>query len=274
VTAARRISLLAAAAGALLHAVVLSAPARALVTIEEDFGNFPDAVEVGGAFGAFTGLGVNGDTITATGFLFTLRNTSYGDGFHSSFENDPDGDFATSDVLTPTAAAAIDAAQPFGIFSFTAHLPDELNTPALTALASGPAQFAFRTEDSDDAGFDEFIFEIDLSDPDGLLFDPTAPSGLIDPVFTNPETGTFSFFIAAPDGFDFSAIPQIRNSPGVDVSTEMAWHDGAGIETELLGERLRPRGEIQAGAAIPAPATALLFAAGLLGIGIVRRRRR
>lgn len=143
----------------------------ALIDLIQDFGNFPDAVDVGGQFGEFTGLSINGDVITATGFHFTVANTSWGDGFHSSFVNDPDGDFAVDDVLTQAAADAIDAAQPFGIFSFTAHLPDTFNTAALIMLASGPAQFAFRTEDSGDPGFDEFIFEI-IPPVGGLLFDP------------------------------------------------------------------------------------------------------
>jgi hypothetical protein len=244
----------------------------------QDFGNFPDAVEVSGQFGEFTGLNINGDTITATGFHFIIANTSWGDGFHSSFVNDPDGDFATDDVLTPAAAAAIDAAQPFGIFSFTAHLPDAFNTVALTALASGPAQMAFSTQDSGDPGFDEFIFEI-IPPTEGLLFDPAVlpppPDAPPNPIFTNPEFGVFNIFIAAPDGTLFSDIEQIRNSPGIDVSTELAWYTAAaGVETMLLGERLRPRGEIQGVAAVPLPAALPLFLSALAGLGLMGWRRR
>lgn len=249
----------------------------AVIDLMQDFGNFPDAVEVSGQFGEFTGLNINGDTITATGFHFIIANTSWGDGFHSSFVNDPDGDFATDDVLTPAAAAAIDAAQPFGIFSFTAHLPDAFNTVALTALASGPAQMAFSTQDSGDPGFDEFIFEI-IPPNDGLLFDPAVlpvPPGPPNPIFTNPEFGVFNIFIAAPDGTLFSDIEQIRNSPGVDVSTELAWYTAAaGVETMLLGERLRPRGEIQGVAAVPIPAALPLFLSALAGLGFMGWRRR
>ena len=249
----------------------------AVIDLMQDFGNFPDAVEVSGQFGEFTGLNINGDTITATGALFIIRNTSFGDGFHSSFENEPDGDFAVDDVLTPAAAADIDAGQPFGIFRFNAHLPDTFNTPALTALASGPAQMTFSTQDSGDPGFDEFIFEI-IPPNDGLLFDPAVlpvPPGPPNPIFTNPEFGVFNIFIAAPDGTLFSDIEQIRNSPGVDVSTELAWYTAAaGVETMLLGERLRPRGEIQGVAAVPIPAALPLFLSALAGLGFMGWRRR
>lgn len=248
----------------------------AVIDLVQDLGNFPDAVDVTGQFGEFTGLNVNGDTITATGALFNIRNTSFGDGFHSSFENDPDGDFATDDVLTAAAAAAIDAAQPFGIFSFTAHLPDAFNTAALTGLASGPTQFAFRTEDSGDPGFDEFIFEI-IPPVGGLLFDSAVapPPDQVSSIFTDPEFGVFSFFIGAPDGTLFSDIEQIRNSPGIDVSIELAWYTAAGgVETYLLGERLRAHGEIQGVAVVPIPAALPLFLSALAGLGFMGWRRR
>ena len=91
--------------------------------LDANLGNFPNAISLTGEFGTFTNLNINGDTINATGFLFTLQNTSFGDGLHSSFVDDPDGDFVNSDVLTPAAAAAIDAAQRFGIYSFGAEVP-------------------------------------------------------------------------------------------------------------------------------------------------------
>ena len=75
-------------------------------TFVEDLGNFPDATEIGAQFGTFNTT-INGNPINATGFLFDLTNTSFGDGLHSSFENEPDGDFAQNDVLAATAAAAI-----------------------------------------------------------------------------------------------------------------------------------------------------------------------
>ena len=120
-------------------AAVLSlslAPARATVLFEEHLGNFPDAIAVSAEFGTFTNLSVNSTLINATGFLFHLANTSYGDGFHSSFVNDPDGDFANSDVLTAQAAAFIDARQPFGIYLFGATLPTGSG-----AIGSAPSGF-------------------------------------------------------------------------------------------------------------------------------------
>ncbi len=242
----------------------------ALIDLVEDFGNFPDAVAVTGQFGDFTGLNINGDTITATGILLNVANESFGDGMHDRFENNPDGDFATDDVLTAVDAAAIDAAQPFGIFSVTAHLPPALITPATIALASGPAQFDVRTEG------DEVIFEI-IPPTDGVVFDPALappPPGQINAVFTNPEFGVVSFFFGLPAGTPFSAIVM---STGFDASTELAWHDATvmgGVQTMLLNRRFRPRGQVEGVAVVPVPAALPLFLSALAGLGFMGWRRR
>jgi hypothetical protein len=263
----------------LLVAVVLALPCAAaqavIVEFQEDLGNFPDAVEITGGIDFRNGV---------LGVVFGVRNTSFGDGGASSFESDPDGDFADNDVLTTAARAAISAAQPFGIYFFNAKLPEEFDIPEVTANVARPALFEFTTEDSDDAGFREFNFELDLSPAEGLLFDDAVSGGAnggVPNVFTDPRFGTLEFFIPAPAALSLQELIdlvtgiQIRNSPGIDVSTNMAWQDSSGaIEFELFNEELRPRGEIQSLlvlAPVPAPATLLLALWGLLAVGARRR---
>lgn len=238
----------------------------ALVDLVEDFGNFPDAVAVTGQYGDFVGLSINGDPpITATGFKFNVSNTSWGDGAFSSFVNNPDGNFATDDVLTPAAAAAIAAAQPFGIFSFTAHVAG-----ASVTVESGPAQFDFSP------AVDEVVFEI-MPPNDGLVFDPVLapPPPQVNPIFTNPEFGTVMFFVGVPDSTPFSTF-----GTDIDVSTELAWFDATlnggsgGVQTMLLNRRFRPRGELEGVAAVPIPPALPLFLSALAALGFVGRRQR
>jgi len=269
----------------LLLAALLALPAGAaqalVVSFQEDLGNFPDAVEITG------GIDVRNGTV---GLVFGVRNTSYGDGGASSFEQDPDGDFANNDVLTDAARTAIASSQPFGIYFFNAKLPEEFDIPEVLAAVDRPALFDFTTEASDDAGFREFNFELDLSPAAGLLFDDAVSGGAnggVPGVFTDPRFGTLEFFIPAPSSLslqqviDLVAGIHIRNSPGIDVSTNLAWLDGGSgqIETELFNEDLRPRGEIQAvlvvtQAQVPAPASVLLAASGLLLLSVRRRAAR
>jgi hypothetical protein len=221
---------------ALLFGVAYTEPASAQ-SFGEDLGNFPDAIEVSGEF---TTVNINGADVS--GFLFHLTNTSYENGQHSSFDNDPDGDFAFRDVLTPTAGNAIAAAQPFGIYSFGAWLPD----------GSGAATFApdgfvvhFNPLDSV-TGMREIHFAINLKNPRRLIFDADATS--IPGIFTNPQFGPVDFFISTPDGFTTDQLPQVGNDPGIDIATQMAWADGNRVQTKFKfnGRRLRPRGEIVA----------------------------
>jgi len=270
-------------ATAVFVTAIWSGPGRANLQIREDLGNFPDAIAVGGEVGAISTT-LNGDTVNAEGILLTLANTSFGDGFHSAFELDPDGDFAVRDVLTPAAAAAIDSAQPFGIFEFSIHVPDTFADPALVAQLSGPGQFdQVAIEPSDDPGWVEFVFTVVAGFPDSLVFDPAA-AGTIDSVFTNPDFDQQAFFLASPVGFDFASLPQIRNSPGINVRAQFAWSDGAGgVATDLLfydsslgfynGE-VEPRGEVQVQGVIAEPGTLFLLGIGLMGMGVMQRRRR
>lgn len=225
-------------------------------------GNFPDAVNLTAEFGSFTNLNINGDTINATGFLFQLQNTSWGDGFHSSFVNDPDGDFAVGDVLTPAAAAAIDAAQPFGIYSFGAELPTGAG-----ATVSSPTGFGLNIQ-SNGPGKVEVNFTVNLgAGLDRLLFDPSATG--INGIFTNAQTGTFSFFISTLSAnlLD-NLLAEDNGLPAMDVATEMVWEE-AGVHQTVFGfndAELRPRGEM----VVPAPGA---FVLGLLGMATLAARR-
>jgi hypothetical protein len=225
----------------LTFSITTFAHAQAIM-FAEDLGNFPDAIEISAEFGTFNGT-INGIAVNATGFLFHLTNTSFGDGSHSAFVRDPDGNFASDDVLTEAAAAAIDPAQPFGIYSLGAGLPVDSGM-----VTSSPEGFVVDFGDVDPAtGLQEINFKIDLRTPNGLIFDGATP--VIPSIFTNPRTGTSHFFISTPDGFTPADLPQIRNEPGIDIATEMAWDEGGRVQTKFrLNKRkveLRPRGELR-----------------------------
>lgn len=237
--------------------------------LQPSLGNFPDAVIINAEFNTFTNLNINGDVINDTGFLFEVSNTSWGDGLHSSFVNDPDGDFAVSDVLTAAAAAALDAAQPFGLYTFGAELP--LGAGAFT---SAPSEFLVNIQE--DGGALEINFSIDLgSSPDGLLFDPDAMG--INAIFTNTRTGTLSFFISTlSTNLLDNLLAEDNGFPAIDVATEMAWYAGSMVVTEFNapgetfdGEELRPRGEL---VAIPAPGAMFLAMIDLPAVAWVKRR--
>jgi len=225
---------------ALLFGVAYTEPASAQ-SFGEDLGNFPDAIEVSAEF---TTVNINGADVS--GFLFHLTNTSYENGQHSSFDNDPDGDFAVRDVLTPTAGAAIATAQPFGIYSFGALLPEGSGK-----FTSAPDGFVVHFDPLDSmTNMREINFAINLKNPSGLIFDPNASS--IPGIFTNPQFGTVDFFISTPDGFTPDQLPQVRNDPGIDIATQMAWAESKNgvqmVQTKFKfnGRRLRPRGELVA----------------------------
>ncbi|MDZ4345348.1 MAG: hypothetical protein U1E51_23265 [Candidatus Binatia bacterium] len=226
---------------ALLFGVAITGPASA----QENLGNFPDAIEISAEF---TTVNINGADVS--GFLFHLTNTSYGNGQHSSFDRDPDGDFAVRDVLTPTAGAAIAAAQPFGIYSFGALLPEGSG-----AMTFAPAGFVVHFDPLNSVtNMREINFEINLKkNPSGLIFDESAPS--IPATFAAPRVGTFDFFISTPDGFTPDQLPQVRNDPGIDISTQMAWAENGKVQTKFKfnGRRLRPRGEVMPDEAAPPP---------------------
>src|SRR5262249_5961458 len=138
------------------------------ITFSENLGNFPDAIAISAEFGTFASLNVNGTTISATGFLFHLTNTSFGDGAHSSLVRKPDGTFTVNHLLTATAAAELNAGQPFGIFSFGAALPDGAGQ-----LTSAPSGFAKSVDPlNQSTGLREVNFRVNLSNgASGLIFD-------------------------------------------------------------------------------------------------------
>ncbi len=217
--------------------------ARATTLLLESLGNFPDAVEVTARFGTFAGLQINGDEISATGFHFTVRNTSFGDGAASSFEADPDGDFAENDILTAAAAAAISARQPYGLYIFGAGLP-----PGSGAVVSAPPGFSLNIQGG------EVNFEKDPGNPDGFLFDNDAPS--IPSQFTNPQTGVFDFFISTVSlNLLDNLLAEDDGMPAINIMTSMAWVETGSVQTVFSapgapfdGEELRPRGELIAAA--------------------------
>ncbi|MFQ5464082.1 MAG: hypothetical protein ACE5E5_15830 [Phycisphaerae bacterium] len=245
----------------------LAVQSRADIFVE-DLGNFPDAIEVSAEFGTFVGLNINGVTINDTGFHFTLANTSYGDGLHSSFDNNPDDSFSGPDGnLDPAMALLIDQAQPFGIYTFGAELPDGSG-----AFTSGPAGWMM-SDSMQHNGFREFNFGVDLDTPpiDGLLFD-SAATGILPSLFTNPLTGTIDFFISTPGGFTLGDLLLEDGLPSLEIATEMTWADNGAVQTEFLPllQGLRPRGEL----ITPLPSAALMGALGLGLAGLLGRRAR
>jgi hypothetical protein len=255
------------------------ARATLLLEFQEDLGNFPDAIAVGGGVTERDGR---------LGVLFTLENTSFtADGF-SAFLQDPDGDFANNDVLTTAAATDIAARQPYGIYSFNVKLPDEFNFSGVEAGVKKPDLFGFTIENSDDAGFKEFIFTLGLDPAKGLLFDDAA-IGSIPTIFIDPRTGVLEFFIPAPATLSAAEVislidVHIRNSPGLDIATELAWVENGVVTTEFpdgnqnyAEEELRPRGEIQGRLVLvplPAPDTIALFVAGLFSLYRLHARQK
>ncbi len=218
----------------------------------ENLGNFPDAIEV---CAEFTTVNINDAAVS--GFLFHLTNTSFGNGQHSSFDNDSDGDFAVRDVLTPTAGAAIAAAQPFGIYSFGAMLPDGSGAATLAptgfAVHLNPLVSVTDVVTGAVTNMREINFAINLRNPSGLIFDANAPS--IPAIFTSPRVGTFDFFISTPGGFTPDQSPQVRNDPRIDIATQVAWAGNGKVQTKFKfnGRRLRPRGEIVPSVETPPP---------------------
>jgi hypothetical protein len=293
-------------------ALLLSAAqVRGASFTQENLGNFPDAVEIVGEFGQFSNLNINGDVVSGPGFLFTVTNTSYSTpgtgasnaGDASAFENDPDGDFAVSDVLTPAAAAAISAQQPFGLYSFGAGLPTQFNGVDLGQTFSAPDGFFFDVEPHgvvSGVSFSEFNFKHINPDgsvnPDGLVFDPNAAGAIDESVFSNPDFDGAQFFISTPEGFDpllhiTGTVNDPTDGPGrIDVATELAWLENGEVATvfenaSFNGDapddiELRPRGQLEfqvdigePNAHLAEPPMLALLSLGLILVGARRARR-
>ena len=114
------------------------------------------------------------------------------------------------------------------------------------ALTFAPAGFVVHFDLLDSVtNMKEINFAINVKNPSGLIFDAGAPS--IPATFTAPRVGTFDFFISTPEGFDPATdLPPVRNDPGIDISTQMAWAENGKVQTKFKfnGRRLRPRGEV------------------------------
>ena len=251
-----------------LCALAPAAGVSAGVLLEESLGNFPDAVEIKTLFGTFTDLSINGDLINGTGFLFSVSNTSWGDGASSSFAQDPDGHFAVDDTITPAASAAIGGAQSFGLFAFGAHLPTGSGV-----VTSAPDGFAVNIEpDNDHPPGVAVEVNFEIASADGLLFDRNATG--IEAIFTNPRTGKLAFFISTPTANILdNLLAEDDGLPAVDVMTSLAWAEVGEIAARFNapGEtfndsRLRPRGEM---VLVPEPGVLVL----LVGGGLLGRRR-
>ena len=151
---------------------------------------------------------------------------------------------------TRSNANAASIIEPFGIYSFGAMLPDGSG-----AATFAPAGFAVHFDPLNSAtNMREVNFAINLKNPRGLIFDASAPS--IPAIFTAPRVGTFDFFISTPEGFDPATdLPPVRNDPGIDISTQMAWAENGKVQTKFKfnGRRLRPRGEVMPEEAAPPP---------------------
>jgi hypothetical protein len=131
-------------------------------------------------------------------------------------------------------------------------LPDDSG-----ALTFAPAGFVVHFDPLDSVtNMKEINFAINLKNPRVLIFDANAPS--IPGIFTSPQFGPVDFLISTPDGFTADKLPQVRNDPGIDISTQMAWAENGKVQTKFKfnGRRLRPRGEVmpEQADAVPPPA--------------------
>src|SRR5262249_20244995 len=135
-----------------------------------------------------------------------------------------------------------------GLFQFGAQLP-----AGSGAVVSAPSGFLLNIQP--DPGFPpgvavEVNFTVNLSTPNGLLFDPAA-SG-IPPIFTNPRTGALDFFISTPSAnLADNLLALDAGQRGIDIMTSLAWAASGSVGTTFSapgqtfdGNGLRPRGQL------------------------------
>lgn len=237
-----------------------------------DFDEFPDALSVEAACGTFVNLSINGSVLSGNGCHIQIRNTSWGDGFASSFERDPEDDFrGPHGGLSPIARAAIGSGQPYGIYEL------ELELPVDSTLISAPSFLDFEHE-REHGGGSEIELEIDLDKhPRYLLFDSEAEN--IPDVFRDAQTGTWELFlsIASSNSSSGNGLPPVHVDE-IEVEAAFAWEEDGAVTDEfgdnwraIDGEELEVEVTIIPAQVIPEPSTALLLA---LGLGALARYAR
>ena len=229
------------------------------------FESFPDTLQIGASCGAFENLSVNGDLLSATGCLFQIENTSFGDGEASAFERDPSRHFARTGPLTDRSREVLSENQPYGLYSLELELP-----PGSGSLVSAP--FGFGIDIEAGRGEVEIEFEISLRNHAiGLLFDSAAEA--IPTVFQEPRTGVLDFFVSTRSGDPLAnATGEEDGSWGIEFEAEFAWEDGGEVVTRsrwFRGHQIEVEGLAFPTRAVPEPEALTLW---LLGLVLAARR--
>ena len=227
------------------------------------FEAFPDTLQIGASCGTFENLSVNGNVLSATGCLFRVENTTFGDGAASAFERDPDELFARHDSLAPRARDVLSSNQPYGLYALELEL-----APGSGSLVSAP--FGFEIDVTNRNSGVEVEFEIPLRHQTaGLLFDAAARE--IHGLFQEPRSEVLDFFIStlsADPGAN--AIEEEDGVYGIEFEAEFAWVSEGEVETRFRsfrGRQIEVEGLVVPSQVVPEPATATLWLLGLAFAG-------
>ena len=253
---------LAASFVCLLWLAPLGAEASPMAPPGQYFDQFPDSVYVQATCGNFSNLMINGDHLSGNGCRIQLGNTSWGDGEASSFEREPDDDFAKHGELTPAARSVLAANQPYGAYEI------ELKMAAGSRLGSAPS-FLEVEHKNKEGHVVKIELEIDLDhSARGLLFASAAEG--IDPLFQDPQIGVWDLFVftESPDAADAGGKEE-DGIFGIGVEIEFAWAmDGEVLDefAEFYDAELSAEGIVVPHQLVPEPSSALLLALGLIGL--------